>query len=430
MTALSIATIVGLGALLRLPPAFILLPAAVVGLTAVVGADNAAQFAAGRISGTLQNPALSTIAMLALAGELNRVMGAGAATQRLAQSIFAGWRAAPLLAPLVGVALQGPLYLRSGRALMAESAQDAKEMVPAMAAQGVPKLHAWAGLAAGGTCALAWPVGYVAVIAAIAFGQSTVRVMLSLMLPWVILIALFATCAILASRSGITVQAAPVLGSPRVYFIWRDYDTVSRQLTSPLFVMGAIFFGLTTSSEIGALVAMSGFAIAWLQPLRPRFKDLIAAFTQAAIVSIELCFLIAAADLFASSVSLLVHPSEIAGYISGLMPPGLVSTICFALIAALAFVLGIPAALVLCAPLLAALMPNWNMTPTTVCVVCFALLGATLREILLAPGGSATGSLSNRLTLAAFWCIPIAILIAAILLRPEITLSLPRTFIG
>src|SRR5262249_24538199 len=143
---------------------------------------------------------VATIAMFALAGELARVVNAELGLRRLLQSVLAGTRFTPIVAPLLAAALQGPLFMRSGRSFEGELAREASEMLHVMESQGVDRGAAWGALAAGGACALLLAPSFLSIIVSTAFNQSIYYFWLGVFTPAAVLLTAMIAIAIVVSR--------------------------------------------------------------------------------------------------------------------------------------------------------------------------------------------------------------------------------------
>jgi len=346
----------------------------------------------------------AAISMLALAGELARVVNAELGIRRLVQSIFAGARSAPVAAPIIAASMQGPLLMRSGRSFEGEIAREASEMLNVMERQGVERGLAWNALAAGGACALVLPSS-LGLIAAAAFEITVDRIWIAMIVPGVILATALALIAI-ASHAR------------RVGFILRRSSN-----HTPLFVLYSISSGILIPAEVGGFVALSGFAVAFAQPVRPRLKDILTAVQRSVVVVGDLAFSVASASTIVFVFDMLhwtpaAHPSAWTIVLCGLLLPAL-----------LAFLFDVPVALVLSSvslPLLATVSKTHSVPSAlqpVMMIICAALIGTLMRACLLPPP-----VLELRLAPArvwsACWAIPFLLVWILVLLAPQIVLAI------
>jgi TRAP-type C4-dicarboxylate transport system permease large subunit/TRAP-type C4-dicarboxylate transport system permease small subunit len=399
--------------------ALALLVLSIVVLSLQLGAHEALKVTT-RILNTVDSSQLVAIAMMALVGELARTMGAEIGARKIAQSVFAGARSAPLLAPILASSLQGPMLMRSGRAFEGEVAREASQMLTTMEAQGIERHQAWCILAASGACALALPPAFLAVIGATASEVSIVQLMSLMLISGLLLFALLTLVAVLVSRNSEVIQPVPALGSDRLRRIWRDGDGMAAQVFWPIIILAATIAGITTLSEIAGMIAVVGFFVALLHPLRPRFKDLATVLQRSSIVTAEILVLFAVALVAARTLQA-----------SGLQPiltdtatnmPVAVSVVLLGLVlpSALSFAAGLPIALVMSSVLLGSLAKPFSQPTVVPMLLIFAtLLGAALRSTL-APAVP-LGEFGNRDRLASslIWCTPILLVWLVIALGSE-----------
>jgi C4-dicarboxylate transporter DctM subunit len=363
---------------------------------------------------------LVAIAMMALVGELARTMGAEIGARKIAQSIFAGARAAPLLAPILASSLQGPMLMRSGRAFEGEVAREASQMLTTMEAQGIERHQAWSILAASGACALALPPTFLAVIGATASEISVVQLMCLLLISGLLLFALLILVAVVVSRNSQAIQPVPALGSDRLRRIWRDGDGMAAQVFWPIIILAATIAGITTLSEISGMIAVIGFVVAFLHPLRPRFKDLAAVLQRSSIVTAEMLVLFAVAFVAARTFQA-SGLQPILTETAANMPVG-VSLVLLGLVlpCALSFAAGLPIALVISSILVGSLGKSFSEPTVVPMLLLFAtLLGAALRSTLVpaVPLGEAANK--DHLAYSLIWCAPILLVWLVIALGSE-----------
>jgi TRAP-type C4-dicarboxylate transport system permease large subunit/TRAP-type C4-dicarboxylate transport system permease small subunit len=365
------------------------------------------------------------IAMMAMAGELARVTNSELRIRRLVQSIFAGTRWAPVSAPILASALQGPVLLRSGRSIEGEVAREASEMLGIMESQGVDRGSAWNALAIAEACALLLPPSFLAVIAAtMLFSESVIRLWLSMVVPGVVLTAVLVFVApVISARKNNQMHPAPKLKKSRVYQIWRDLEGMAF-LFAPLLILSAASIGVATISEAAGWIALQGFFFAFVQPVRPRFKDILTALRRSVIVAADLVFAVAAAG--ATTFVLLrlgwgsaAAPSLATTILCGLLLPALIS-----------FFFGVPIALVLSSAFLP-LIGTVVDVPIGVSLIKFlllmfaALLGGTIRVCLLSPSSLGLTLTTTRIRSVSIWVLPLLLLWVVVWFSPGIITWLP-----
>jgi TRAP-type C4-dicarboxylate transport system permease large subunit len=419
------------GLLLRLPTSFVVLGVAFAIAAVSTEPANVLQLMQTTLGNAASSDSLVTIAMIAIAGELNRVMGAEAAVYRVTQSMLAGQRAAPVLAATLGSAMQGLLYLRSGRSHSAEVSRDMSFMLEASEEQGLSRVGLWSALNAGGVVALAWPIGLITVVAGHAFDLSVARLIVMLLVPWTLLFLVTIFVALLVGHTTSSLRQAPALGPSRMFQVWKDSDGIAKQLFLPLWVLAALTGGLMTPTEIGSWIAATGFLAAWLQPIRPRFKDLTAAFVQAAILTVDIVLLIVAMTLLI--LLLRNEPGMAVAWMAIaeiLAREGMVA-IALALVMAfsISFLLGAPVAILALAPL-AGLLTSSSTPIVAVLIIWATLLGVSVRGALLPVGGSGLAPFGTRLRHGAIASLPALVTGGILMLVPEISLSLDKYIFG
>jgi TRAP-type C4-dicarboxylate transport system permease large subunit/TRAP-type C4-dicarboxylate transport system permease small subunit len=361
-----------------------------------------------------------TIAMLALAGELARVVNAELGLRRFVQSMVAGARSAPISAPIIASFLQGPLLMRSGRSYEGEIAREASEMLNVMESQGVNRDLAWNALAAGGACALVMAPSFLGLIAGTASDTSIGQIWVVTIVPGIVLATILIVVATIISRISGQIHTAPRLEPSRLYQAWRDLGGIAALLLTPLCVLGFIAAGFSTPTEVAGLVALSGFAVAFVQPVRPRLKDVLTAMQRSAVVVGDLVFAFAAATTIIfvlRELNLMPtgHPSAWTTVLCGLLLPAL-----------LAFLFDVPVALVLSSmflPLLGTMSEAQSAAPIlrTLMLILAALIGAMTRACVFPPAVLELQLAAARMW-SICWIIPLLLVWLLVLFAPQIVL--------
>src|SRR5262249_27315235 len=197
----------------------------------------------------------------------------------------------------------------------------------------------------------------------------------------------------------------------RLYQTWRDFAGMTTLVGAPIIVLVGILGGVATPDEIGGVVALMGFGIAFTQPMRPRFKDIFTALQRGEKVASDLVFVIAAALAIAFVIKWANWNATIAAFSLVTVVPGL-------LLPALAsFFLGIPMGLMLSGvmflPLIAAVFEPGRATgsplgtPFAALVLTYAVfIGAMLRACLFPPAILRL-ALTSRISIACVWTTPL-----------------------
>lgn len=393
---------------------------------AIMPFEEAYSFLGYRVVHSADDYVMAAVAMLALAGELHRVMGAEIAVRRLLQTVMAGRRATPLFVPVVGQLLQGALLMRLGLSLDAEAKSEAREMLPSMERQKVALPLAWTCISAGAGSALLMPPCFAAVLMGLLYGVSIANQMLVLLPVGVVLALLLIVQVHLAARSCAPLQPVPPLSKHRLFQFWRDQQGVTWLLLTPLSVLVALASGISTPTESLGFIGAAAFAAAWAQPVRPRIKDVVAALLRASTVTGRFMLLVLAGSILAAALNIGQAPID-AGRLTGW--PGIAVAGIFALMAPalLGWIAGVPGAMVLSVCLIGPAVGELaNLSVFAVQVGLAAAIGATARLVLRAPLGLETEPWGRRGRHALFATGPLLAAWGLLSAWPRLVLALPE----
>lgn len=427
LTLFAVLAVAAAGFMLRLRCAFTMLAAGTLGLVAELGVQLGTHTLVSQIQQATVSYVWMALVGLAVGGEVNRVSGAEIGVRRLVQSIFAGKRSAPTVVPLLSSALQGPLLLRCGLSVDAETRREAMMVLPTLEIQGVPPLQAWGVLTAGSCCALLLVPGFLTFIAAAAFEMSIVRLLAHMIMPSVLLLLL---CLAIAAIMGRRLRSMAPLPNRerRGLAVWRDLEGVVAKIVGLLMVLSAIFQGISTPTEAAAIIVMVMLFAAWIQRQRPRPKDLRFALEEAAKTVASFLLTLIAATVLSAALTTMGLPDDAAGTAEAL---GIFAPFVLLLIlpAALSALFGIPAALVLCGAMVGPYVPVSGLAaPELVVLVCFAVVvGECAKTTLRPPAGAFTSHMAmERLPITCLWCAPLLLAWVVAYLAPEVMGFLAR----
>jgi TRAP-type C4-dicarboxylate transport system permease large subunit len=343
-----------------------------------------------------------TIVMFAVAGELARVMGAQSTLRRLMQSVLAGTRAAPVLAPVLAATLQGPLLLRPGLSFAQENALEAERMLDTMESQGLRRDMGWQGLAAAGACAIVFPPGYLVVLAGIGLQLGVSNLMIAMIFPALALLVLLTITCLAVSRLQ-PLHPLPRMLTTRIAQMRRDHRGRGTQLIAPILILLLLLNSMATPTESAALIVPLAFIIAWFQPLRPRFRDIVVALRQAAVVSAKFYFLLGTVGVvlwaFVAKGDLqLIRSAVLTGLPEAAVQP-LTLLLTPALLSAL---LGPPLGLMLSC----AFVPQSGGLTQAVLLLLATSFGAIIGLLCRTPKPLRPPSAGQRIKEAVFWTAP------------------------
>ena len=216
----------------------------------------------------------------------------------------------------------------------ATSAVFSRVAIPDMLANGYAKRLTAGVIAAGGTLASLIPPSAILVIYAILVEQSVGKLLLAGLLPGVVSVLIYTALII-----GMCVWR-PELGQASSGFTWRE-RFASLPGSFPIFIVvgiifGALYTGVATPTEAGALGAAVVFALyiyrAWqqrdLKQMGFRLKD---AITETAKLTIMIFTLIWGVFLFVRFLGFAGLPNEFANWVVGLDLPPILIMVCILL---------------------------------------------------------------------------------------------------
>ena len=379
----------------------------------------------------LSNPLLTGLVLFLLLGEVNRSTDSAPRLHRLSRTCLARHRSGVLLAAVLGKLLQSPLYMHSGVQIRGETAADAALLLRDAAAARTPLHLVWAALAAGGGCALAWPISTLTFAVGMTFEVSIMRLMLGLMIPWAIqaallLITAWAISLGTGSRVATHHVPRPVAGPS---WLWRDAEGLSLPVLSSLTTVFLLVGGISTVTEMAGLIAVVGFIAIWLQPLRPRIRDLKNAFVAAATKLAELALLlIGAGTLVRVVLAIIEAPAALPWFAAdGTVPlSGLVLAL-VAIFLSCCFFGPLPGLLVAWLPAGAVLNVIANPIHAAAILIYIALLGGVTGLVLRPPAVSEGRRITGS---SVAFCLPIGLTLCLVLAFPELTTAIDTMLFG
>jgi TRAP-type C4-dicarboxylate transport system permease large subunit len=282
--------------------------------------------------------------------------------------------------------------------------------------------QAWCLIVAGSASALMIPPGYLPVVAGLAYEVSIILLLLALLLPGVIVLAVYLSLATYISmQKPSSVALPPPLIRPRILNLWRNFEGIGWQMTLPIIILMFVAAGILTPTEFAGVVVSGAFLIAWAQAVRPRINDIIIAFTRAAAVTVEFCLNIIAGSLVIRFV-LTMGWQDLLTSMAEKLPSSLTIILTLLLLPLiLAFWLNSIISILLMAPFYPIIVETGISANHGVLLIIFAsMIGAALRAWLLPPPIISAQFQHNRLLLMLPWFIALLCIWILVLLIPSL----------
>lgn len=290
-------------------------------------------------------------------------------------------------------------------------------------------------IAGGGTLGFLIPPSIGFVVFGMLTEQSVGKLLIAGIIPGIILAAFFILLVV------ITVKRNPSLAPANFEPVsWREkilaLKNVWEILLAFLVVMGGIYSGWFTPSEAGAAGATLLFFVALLKR-KLTFKNLFAALQEAVRVSAMVLFLIAGATVFTYFLGLSTIPVKLVEWVIGLdVSPYLILTAILLVYLFLGCIIDAVSMMILTLPVVFPLILQLGFNPIAFGVLCVLMMDAGLitppmgLNLFTIAGIAKDVSLEEIYLGALPFVIPILIMVAIIVVYPEIALLLPRMMLG
>ncbi len=287
------------------------------------------------------------------------IMEAGGISRRIIDlaNALVGW----LPGGLAAVAVVSAMFFAgiSGSAA-ADAAAVGAILIPAMKRSGYDSPFAAAVQASGGSVGVIIPPSIPMIIYGFLTGASISRLFAAGILPGLLIGAsLIAVAAVISRKKG--------YAATQRFSISRLVHTFRRALLAlgaPVIILGGILFGIFTATESAAVAVVYALAVGGFVYRKIGLADLPRLFTEGAITSAVVMFIIATASIFSWVAAIEDLPETLAGTLTGVTqnPVFLLLLINAILLAAGTFV-ETSAALILLVPMITAMLPALGVDP-------------------------------------------------------------------
>jgi C4-dicarboxylate transporter DctM subunit len=297
--------------LLRVPVAFAMLAAALLGYALIDGTGRAVSVTGIVIYSSLIQYALTVVPLFLIMGQFAQIAGFATDVFHAARKWFGHWPGGVAQATVVGAAAFGAA---SGSGLAA-CAIVGKVTIPEMLRIGVDRRLAFGTVASSGTIAAMIPPSVLMVIYGVITQQSIARLLIAGVIPGIVIAVVYMlTIYLLVKRNP---ELVP-LGSP---VPWRE-RLVSLKgawgiVVLAAVVIGGIYSGWFTPTEAGAVGAFAAFMLA-LVLRRLKVADLRISLMDSAKTTGMVYFIVACAFVFGSFLSVTRIPNDISEWVIGL----------------------------------------------------------------------------------------------------------------
>ena len=282
------------------------------------------------------------------------LMEAGGISQRIIDfaNALVGWLPGGLAAVTVVSAM---FFAGISGSAAADTAAVGSILIPAMKKSGYDSDFAAAVQASGGSVGVIIPPSIPMIIFGFLTGASIGQLFAAGLLPGILVgLSLIVVSSIISRRKGYA-GTTPFSGAQVRY----TFKRALLALGAPVIILGGILFGVFTATESAAVVNVYALLVGLFVYRRISLKDLPKLFTNGAVTSAIVMFIIAAASVFSWIAAMDDIPGRLAGGLLTLTrnPVYLLLLINLVLLVAGTFV-ETTAALILLVPMIAALLPH------------------------------------------------------------------------
>jgi tripartite ATP-independent transporter DctM subunit len=282
------------------------------------------------------------------------LMEAGGISQRIVDfaNALVGWLPGGLAAVTVVSAM---FFAGISGSAAADAAAVGSILIPAMKRSGYDSDFAAAVQASGGSIGVIIPPSIPMIIFGFLTGASIGQLFAAGILPGILVgMSLIFVSSIISTRKGYG-GTTPFSAAQ----VWRTFKRAILALGAPVIILGGILFGIFTATESAAVADAYALLVGMFVYRRINLKDLPRLFTDGAVTSAIVMFIIAAASIFSWIAAMDDIPGRLAGGILDLTR----NPICLLLLINLVLLLAgtfveTTASLILLVPMIAALLPH------------------------------------------------------------------------
>ncbi|MBU8849490.1 MAG: TRAP transporter large permease [Desulfobacterales bacterium] len=282
------------------------------------------------------------------------IMEAGGISRRIIDfaNALVGW----LPGGLAAVTIVSAMFFAgiSGSAA-ADAAAVGAIMIPAMKKSGYDSDFAAAVQASGGSIGVIIPPSIPMIIFGFLTGASIGRLFAAGILPGILIgLSLISVATFISWKKGYSATTSFSMEET-----WRTFKRSILAMGAPIIILGGILFGIFTATESAAIAVVYALVVGMFIYKKIRVKDLFHLFTNGAVTSAIVMFIIATASIFSWIAAIEDIPAQLAGTLLGLSdnPVTLLLLINVVLLIAGTFV-ETTAALILLVPMITAMVPS------------------------------------------------------------------------
>ena len=282
------------------------------------------------------------------------IMEAGGISRRIIDfaNALVGW----LPGGLAAVTIVSAMFFAgiSGSAA-ADAAAVGAILIPAMKKSGYESDFAAAVQASGGSIGVIIPPSIPMIIFGFLTGASIGRLFAAGILPGILIgISLICVATVISRKKGYAATTAFSLMET-----WRTFRRALLALGAPIIILGGILFGIFTATESAAIAVVYALVVGLFIYKKIKLKDLFPLFTNGAITSAIVMFIISTASVFSWIAAIEDIPAQLAGTLLEVSnnPVVLLLLINVILLIAGTFI-ETTAALILLVPMITAMVPS------------------------------------------------------------------------
>ncbi|RLC24374.1 MAG: C4-dicarboxylate ABC transporter permease [Deltaproteobacteria bacterium] len=282
------------------------------------------------------------------------IMEAGGISRRIIDfaNALVGW----LPGGLAAVTIVSAMFFAgiSGSAA-ADAAAVGAILIPAMKKSGYDSDFAAAVQASGGSIGVIIPPSIPMIIFGFLTGASIGRLFAAGILPGILIgLSLISVATFISWKKGYSATITFSFSET-----WRTFKRSLLAMGAPIIILGGILFGIFTATESAAIAVVYALVVGMFIYKKIKVKDLFPLFTNGAITSAIVMFIIATASVFSWIAAIEDIPAQLAGTLLGLSdnPMILLLLINLVLLIAGTFV-ETTAALILLVPMITAMVPS------------------------------------------------------------------------
>ncbi|SFT54213.1 TRAP transporter large permease [Sedimentitalea nanhaiensis] len=305
-------------------------------------------------------------------------------------------------------------------------------MIPALVERGYERAYAGAMVASAGGLGVMIPPSVVMIVYAVAAGVSVTALFMAGIVPGIVIALTLIVYNILHRRKAVAAgERAVIEGS-----VWSALNQAKLALAMPIVVLGGIYSGIVTPTESSAVAVVYALIVSCFVYRELPLRDIPRMMLDSALLVSAVLVIIGASVAFGRIIALEKIPTELAQFVLSLTQSKyIVLLAAIALLLIVGTFLETLAAIVILTPVLLPIMTQLGVDPVhfgIVIIVALAIgfvtppLGANL--FMAAQVGQIPFDQIARRIFP--WVIAMVVALLIIAFIPELSLALPRFFLG